>query len=202
MKKSLGASIFVLALLMSVALAPIAPEARAQQGDNRSGWGRTEARGRNGSDYKRDRSYTDEDLKPRTERLLREIESLEAQCLDAINRERDTRGLNVLEFSPELLNVARDYSRWMAEEKFFSHTDPQGRTVKQRVNDAGIKWRTLGENLAYANGYINPVAASMSGWMESPGHRRNILDSAFRKTAIGVWIANDGTVYFTEIFLK
>lgn len=202
MKRLQGASIYILAVLMVAASIPFAAQALAQQRGGQSGWGRAEPRGRNGDGNRRNRSYTDEDLRPRAERLLREIESLEAQCLDAVNRERQTRGLEPLEFSRELLPVARDYSRWMAEEKFFSHTDPQGRSVRQRVNDAGIKWRALGENLAYANGYINPVAASMSGWMESPGHRRNILDRAFRKTAIGVWIADDETVYFTEIFMK
>ena len=66
---------------------------------------------------------------------------------------------------------------------------------------AALKWRMVGENLAYSNGYINPVAASMHGWMESPGHRRNLLDPEWRQTAIGVWISPNGTVYFTEIFL-
>ena len=52
------------------------------------------------------------------------------------------------------------------------------------------------------NGYVNPVAASIHGWMDSPGHRANILEPDFRLTAIGAWIREDGTVYFTEIFLK
>ena len=151
----------------------------------------------------RERVYTDDDLKPMIpDRRLRQIESLEQQCLDEVNRHRGMRGLGRLELSEELLEIARDYSRRMAEEKFFSHTDPEGRTVRQRVSDAGIRWRVLGENLAYSNGYHNPVAASMSGWMDSEGHRRNILDPSYRQTAIGAWISSDGTVFFTEIFLK
>ena len=147
--------------------------------------------------------YTDDDLKPMIpDRRLRQIESLEQECLTEVNRHRETRGLNSLELSEELLEIARYYSRRMAEEKFFSHTDPQGRTVRQRVSEAGITWRVLGENLAYSSGYTNPVAASMNGWMDSEGHRRNILDPTYRKTAIGVWIGADGTVFFTEIFLK
>jgi uncharacterized protein YkwD len=90
----------------------------------------------------------------------------------------------------------------MAEENFFSHSDPDGLTVRERVDGADIKWQMVGENLAYSNGYVNPVAASLHGWMDSPGHRRNILDPGFSLTAIGVWIKEDGTVYFTEIFLK
>jgi uncharacterized protein YkwD len=90
----------------------------------------------------------------------------------------------------------------MAEQDFFSHNDPEGRTVKERIEEADIKWRMIGENLAYSNGHVNPVAASLHGWMESPGHRANILEPNFNLTAIGVWIKPDGTVYFTEIFLK
>ena len=89
----------------------------------------------------------------------------------------------------------------MAEENFFSHNDPEGRSVRERVNEARIKWHMVGETLALSNGYINPVATSLRGWMDSPGHRRNILDPDWRNTAIGVWISADGTVYFTEIFL-
>ena len=131
-----------------------------------------------------------------------EIESLEQQCLDEINRVRRRSGLPRLSFYEDLLPVAREYSRRMAEQHFFSHNDPDGRTVRERVEEADIRWRMVGENLAYSNGYVNPVAASLHGWMDSPGHRRNILDPDFSLTAIGVWIKEDGTVYFTEIFLK
>lgn len=133
---------------------------------------------------------------------IREIESLEQQCLDEVNRVRRRNGIQRLVLYDELLPVAREYSRRMAEQNFFSHNDPEGRTVRERVAEAEIKWRMVGENLAYSNGYVNPVAASLHGWMDSPGHRANILEPEFTLTAIGVWIREDGTVYFTEIFLK
>ena len=135
-------------------------------------------------------------------RHVREIESLEQQCLDEVNRVRRQKGLQRLTFYEELLPVAREYSRRMAEQNFFSHSDPEGRTVRERVDEADIRWRMVGENLAFSNGYVNPVAASLHGWMDSPGHRANILEPDFTLTAIGVWIKPDGTVYFTEIFLK
>lgn len=191
MKKA--ALIILCSALMAVSVA--AQQSEGVRG-NRTKNGPTDAR-------PRQRPYTDEDLKPEVrDRREREIEFLELQCMDEVNRQRQAYGLRPLEASRELQEVAREYSRWMAEEKFFSHTDPLGRTVRQRVTEAGIKWRVLGENLAYSNGYTNPVAASLRGWMDSPGHRRNILDRAFQKTAVGVWIATDGTVYFTEIFMQ
>jgi uncharacterized protein YkwD len=133
---------------------------------------------------------------------IREIEALEQQCLDEINQVRRRSGITRLRFYEELLPVAREYSRRMAEQNFFSHSDPDGRTVRERVDEADIRWRMIGENLAFSSGYINPVASSLHGWMESPGHRRNILEADFNLTAIGVWITGDGTVYFTEIFLR
>jgi uncharacterized protein YkwD len=133
---------------------------------------------------------------------LREIALLEEQCLGEVNRLRRAHGLESLDFDEELLEVARAYSRRMAEEKFFSHADPEGRSVRERVNEAGISWQMVGENLAYSNGYINPVAASLRGWMESAPHKRNLLEAGFQQTAIGVWISSNGTVYFTEIFMK
>lgn len=138
----------------------------------------------------------------RLPRRIREIEALEQQCLDEVNRVRRRNGLQRLVLLEELLPVAREYSRRMAEQNFFSHNDPEGRSVRERVEEAEIKWRMVGENLAYSNGYVNPVAASLHGWMGSPGHRANILEPNFSLTAIGVWIREDGTVYFTEIFLK
>ena len=147
--------------------------------------------------------YEDDDLKPMIAgRTMREIESLESQCFEEVNRQREGYGLAPLELSEDLLEVARYYSRRMAEENFFSHVDPEGNTVRQRVTGAGIRWRVLGENLAFTNGYINPVAVSVKGWMESPGHRKNILDNSYRHAAIGAWISKDGTVYFTEIFMR
>jgi len=131
-----------------------------------------------------------------------EIEELERDCLGEVNHLRVARGLAPMEADRDLLLVARAYSRQMAEEGFFAHIDPEGRDVRQRLRKARITWQMVGENLSYSTGYINPVATSLRGWMNSPGHRRNILEGRYNDSAIGAWIADDGTVYFTEIFLR
>jgi uncharacterized protein YkwD len=133
---------------------------------------------------------------------IEEIEDLERDCLREVNHQRVARGLAAMEADRSVLAVARAYSRQMAEEGFFSHVDPDGIDVRQRLEKARIKWLMVGENLSYSNGYINPVATSIRGWMDSPGHRHNILEGRYNDSAIGAWIAADGTVYFTEIFLK
>ena len=177
------------------------------QGSNRASVSQKRS-GQLGTRHDRARDSSAEDSKgdastaPIIGHELREIALLEEQCLGEVNRLRKAHGLASLDFDEELLEVARAYSRRMAEEKFFSHADPEGRSVRERVNEAGIRWRMVGENLAYSNGYINPVAASLRGWMESAPHKRNLLEAGFQQTAIGVWISSNGTVYFTEIFLK
>jgi uncharacterized protein YkwD len=202
--------LFLGLVALLAAVAPLAADDAyaAQKAAGVAGGGRV-SRGKNDSagastDRRAPTASTDEVApSPRTaSRSSREVESLEQQCFDEVNSIRRARRLPPLSFYEDLLPLAREYSRRMAEERFFSHTDPEGRTVQNRVEEAAIKWQMVGENLAYSSGYINPVAASLRGWMESPGHRRNILEPDFKLTAVGVWIAADGTVYFTEIFLK
>jgi uncharacterized protein YkwD len=208
MRSKLNQILFVAGLLL--ALAPWAVERGYSQTGAEVAGSRPETRGnardsdagRRHAPSDRRASEEDETTARYSSGRIREIESLEQQCLDEVNRVRRARRLARLDFYDDLLPVAREYSRRMAEEHFFSHADPDGRTVRERVDEADIRWRMVGENLAYSNGYINPVAASLHGWMDSPGHRRNILDPDFRLTAIGAWIGSDGTVYFTEIFLR
>ncbi len=160
--------------------------------------------GKSVSEPSRSRDNSDEkDSKPSAnDALPGEIEALERQCLSEINRLRRAYHLAPLEFYKELLPVARGYSRRMAEEGFFSHTDPEGRGTRERLNVAGIRWSALAENIASERGWVNPVAVSVHGWMDSAGHRGNILNASFNQTAVGAWISENGAVYFTQIFIK
>ena len=161
-------------------------------------------RGKNDSNSSRPSGSPDEKgAKPSVDAPLSgEIEVLERQCLSEINRLRRAYHLTPLEFSRELLPVARTYSRRMAEEGFFAHTDPEGRGTHDRLNSAGIRWRALAENIASERGWVNPVAVSLHGWMNSAGHRSNILSAEFDQTAVGAWISDNGAVYFTQIFIR
>ena len=77
-----------------------------------------------------------------------------------------------------------------------SHTGSDGSTMVQRIDRVGFPWRSVAENVAY--GYAS-AAAVMTGWMNSSGHRRNILSS---NTHIGVGLAygSDGLPYWTQVF--
>lgn len=206
MRSKIGPILFIAVAVLALVPCVTEPVYSQQKGSGVAGGSRVargSTRGASPKNSSREPSTSsDEAASSLSIRRIREIESLEQQCLDEVNQVRRNRKLARLDFYDHLLPVAREYSRRMAEERFFSHSDPDGRTVRERVDGADIRWRMVGENLAYSNGYINPVAASLHGWMDSPGHRRNILDPDFRLTAIGAWIDSDGTVYFTEIFLK
>lgn len=126
---------------------------------------------------------------------------METQVRQQINVIRQKNGLNSLKHNEKLAQVARQYSQKMATQKFFSHTSPQGDTMVQRVRSAGIFYWMLGENLFMGTHLPQPVGDAVQGWMESPGHRENILRPEFRETGIGVW-RKGNTYYFTQLFMQ
>lgn len=125
---------------------------------------------------------------------------MEKQVWQKINTIRQQQGLSELRNNEKLAQVARRYSRQMTEQNFFSHTSPKGDTMVQRVHSAGIFYFMLGENLFKGTNIPDPANAAVKGWMNSPGHRKNILNSAYRETGIGVW-RKGNTYYFTQLFM-
>ena len=129
------------------------------------------------------------------------VAQMEAEIRQRINEIRQENNLNLLENNEKLAQVARDYSRQMAQGNFFSHTSPDGSTPAQRVSAAGITYLIVGENLFRSTNAPNPVSLSVKGWMNSPGHRKNILRSAFNQTGVGIW--QDGNrFYATQLFMR
>ena len=102
--------------------------------------------------------------------------------LELVNRERAAAGLAPLAPDPELTEVARAHSTDMFARGYFSHITPEGRSPFDRMNAAGVKYQTAGENLALAP--TLPIAHN--GLMNSPGHRANILRPEFGRVGIGI----------------
>ncbi|MBE9170604.1 CAP domain-containing protein [Pleurocapsales cyanobacterium LEGE 06147] len=129
------------------------------------------------------------------------IAEMEAEIRQRINEIRQENGLNPLQNNERLAQVARDYSQKMAQEEFFSHTGPEGSTPAERVRNAGISFRVVGENLFKSTRAAQPASLAVEGWMNSPGHRENILRDAFTETGVGIW--RDGnTYYITQLFMR
>jgi uncharacterized protein YkwD len=126
----------------------------------------------------------------------------EDNIFELINRQRNRKSLSSLVWNDDLADVARNYSRKMARERFFSHYDREGKAVNERVAAMKItRWKVLGENLFMAEGYDEFAQVAVKGWMESKYHRQNILDGRFNQTGIGAAKSRDGTVYITQVFM-
>jgi uncharacterized protein YkwD len=129
-----------------------------------------------------------------------DLNTLEMRITQRVNDVRSSNGKGTLHHNVRLAEVARDYSRRMAEENFFAHTAPDGSTLGQRVSQNGIHYRLVGENLFMGRRLSSPVDSAVKGWLDSPGHRDNMLTDSFTQTGVGVWRAGDA-YYATQLFL-
>lgn len=120
-----------------------------------------------------------------------------AAVIDLTNRERTRHGLPPLSADPLLTTAAQAHSADMVARAFYAHTAPDGGQPWDRAAAAGSTRRSIGENIAC--GQRSP-ADVVEGWMNSPGHRANILKPGF--THIGVGFAGGGRagMYWTQLF--
>jgi uncharacterized YkwD family protein/spore coat assembly protein SafA len=127
------------------------------------------------------------------------VKSLENQVIVLVNKERAKRGLQTLTQNWQLSRVARYKSQDMINKNYFSHTSPTYGSPFVMMEHFGIRFSAAGENIAM--GQPTPQSV-MTAWMNSPGHRSNILSPAY--TQIGVGAAKDsrGVLYWTQQFIK
>ena len=123
------------------------------------------------------------------------VTSYETEVIRLVNEIRRENGLNPLTANWELSRVARYKSQDMADNRYFSHTSPTYGSPFQMIKAFGLSYRTAGENIAM--GYSTPQAV-VDGWMNSSGHRANILNASY--TQIGVGYVAQGH-YWTQMFI-
>ncbi|MGQ9926831.1 MAG: CAP domain-containing protein [Chloroflexaceae bacterium] len=129
------------------------------------------------------------------------------QVLARLNAERARVGCQPLSLDSRLMRAAQQHSEDMAVNNFFGHTGSNGSTLVQRINAVGYSWSAAAENVAA--GYATPQAV-MEGWMQSDGHRRNILNCRYVHVGISyVYQADDAPLagrqypyyhYWTQVF--
>lgn len=124
----------------------------------------------------------------------------EYEIFELLNRERSRSRLRQLAWDDDLAQVARNYSRQMAREGFFSHHDSRGRSVVDRAEKIG--WAKIGENLFMCTATEDLAALSVRGWLRSVTHRRNMLDREWTDTGIGVYRSRDDRIYVTQVFIS
>lgn len=119
----------------------------------------------------------------------------EQEVIRLVNEIRAENGLNPLTYNWELGRVARYKSQDMRDNRYFSHTSPVYGSPFQMMKNFGITYRSAAENIA--KGQRTPEAV-VNAWMNSSGHRANILNASF--TQIGVGYVADGH-YWTQMFI-
>ncbi|WP_456274942.1 CAP domain-containing protein [Bacillus sp. AK031] len=130
-----------------------------------------------------------------TEAVSGTLSQFEKQVVDLTNQERAKNGLPALKVDTELSDVAREKSNDMQKKNYFSHTSPTYGSPFDMMNSFGIDYRAAGENIAM--GQRSPEEV-VKAWMNSEGHRKNILSSNF--THIGVGHNANGN-YWTQMFI-
>ncbi len=123
------------------------------------------------------------------------VSDYEKEVVELVNEIRKEYGLSELKINTELCAVARAKSQDMKDNNYFSHTSPTYGSPFDMMKTFGISYRTAGENIAM--GYSTPEAV-VNGWMNSEGHRANILNASYKEIGMG-YVSNGN--YWTQMFI-
>ena len=136
---------------------------------------------------------TNPEQKPSTD-----FSSYQQQVLDLVNAERTKRGISALTLDSNLSSVATKKSQDMVNKNYFDHTSPTYGSPFDMMKQFGISYRTAGENIA--KGQKTPQEV-VTAWMNSEGHRKNILNPNFTNLGVGIAKDSKGTTYWTQMFI-
>lgn len=125
------------------------------------------------------------------------VAAAEAQVVVLVNQERAAVGCPALSVDSRLTAAARGHSADMAARGYFSHETPEGVSFSARITQAGYRWSAAAENIAAGQ---RDAAAVMRAWMNSDGHRRNILNCSLRHIGVGLVYSANNRPYWTQDF--
>ncbi len=120
---------------------------------------------------------------------VRDLDRVRAEMLARVNAQRKKAGAAPLSANARLDLAAQRHAEDMLARNFFAHASPEGKTVRDRVQTADYGWRAVGENIAEGQFSVDEV---METWMNSPGHRKNILDPNFKELGVGLALGPSG----------
>jgi uncharacterized protein YkwD len=120
---------------------------------------------------------------------LRDLGRVRAEMLASVNAERRKARVPLLTANSKLDQAALRHAEDMLARGYFAHQSPEGKSVRERAKEAGYEWRAIGENIAEGQ---TSVAEVMKTWMNSPGHRHNILDPDFKEMGTGIALGRSG----------
>lgn len=128
-----------------------------------------------------------------------DIKKLESEVVRLVNVQRSQKGLMMLKENYELSKVARLKSQDMINKNYFSHTSPTYGSPFDMMKQFGIPFIAAGENIAMGQRTPQEV---MNAWMNSPGHRANILSPVYTQIGVGYAKDKNGRIYWTQQFIK
>ena len=130
---------------------------------------------------------------------------VEQAIFNKVNEERVKAGVAPLSYNTTMEKYARIKSQDMGDNNYFSHTDLNGNYITAKMKADGVSYNSWGENIAYLGGYgTDPTVLAnqfMTNWMNSSGHRKNILSTDFTSIGVGVYQIGD-KVYATQEFYR
>jgi uncharacterized YkwD family protein/spore coat assembly protein SafA len=128
-----------------------------------------------------------------------DVKSQENEVIRLVNVERAKYGLPALKANWQLSRVARYKSQDMVDKGYFSHTSPTYGSPFKMMESFGIRFSAAGENIAMG---MRTPAEVMNAWMNSSGHRNNILNNSFNEIGVGLAKDSKGRQYWTQMFIK
>lgn len=155
-------------------------------------------KGEHGTGTSTDQHSQTDDIEHGDNKVEQSAPSTEAeQVLKLVNDERAKAGLKPLKMSEELRSIANLKSRDMADKNYFDHNSPTYGSPFQMLQDFGVHYRAAGENIAAGQRTPQEV---MNSWMNSSGHRANILNASFTELGVGYYQGGSYGVYWTQLF--
>lgn len=127
------------------------------------------------------------------------LKTMEDEVIRLVNVERSKYGLQMLTKNWEAARVARIKSQDMIDKKYFAHNSPTYGSPFNMMENFGLKFSSAAENIAMGQ---RTAADVMNAWMNSPGHRANILSKTVSQIGVGAAKSANGTMYWTQMFLK
>lgn len=120
----------------------------------------------------------------------------EATLLELTNKEREKAKLPLLKANEKLFSAARKHAVNMAKQGKLLH-ELDGKKPADRVTEAGYRFQACGENIAFGPKQLSGV---IEMWMNSPGHKENLLRDTFKEIGLGIGVSSDGRPYYVQVF--
>ena len=129
----------------------------------------------------------------------KQISSMKKEVVNLVNQERQKRGLKPYQHYSKLANVAQKKAEDMRDNNYFSHQSPTYGSPFEMMKEFNIQYSAAGENIARGQRTAEEV---MNSWMNSPGHRKNILSEKYTHIGVGLAKKSQGTNYWVQMFIR